>query len=324
MAMGTDIGRAVEVLRQGGLVAFPTETVYGLGGDATNLDAVRRIFGVKQRPRTNPLIVHIADEDRARRYAQSWPKNAHRLAQAFWPGPLTIIVPRNEKIVPEVTAGLTGVGLRCPNHPFSLQLLQQFDGAVAGPSANRWTRLSPTTAAHVAEDLADNVDYILDGGPCPVGIESTVISVEKDKPIIYRPGRVSPHEIEKIIGSVQIFSGVVETDEAANSPGLSSQHYAPSAPTWRVEHWQLARISDWCRQHPQQPAAVLLLRPQLELTPPHRVIVMGDDPAYYARQLYVVLHEAEKWAADIWIEMPPDESGWFAVRDRLTRAARPG
>jgi len=325
MSMKPDIARAVDVLRAGGLVAFATETVYGLGGDATNADAVRRIFGVKRRPRTNPLIVHVADEAAAKRFAAKWPDAAHQLASAFWPGPLTIIVPRGKQIVNEVTAGLSSMGVRSPDHPLALELLQAFDGPVAAPSANRWTRLSPTTAAHVKEDLGDEVDFILDGGPCPVGIESTVISVETDRPIIYRPGKISRGQIEEVIGPVEVFAETVETGQAAPSPGLNGQHYAPTAPTWRVEHADLGAAIDWCRKHPNEPAAVIVLSKVAEIsTPPHRVIVMGDDPTEYARRVYAVLHDAEKWAAAIWIEMPPGQPEWAAVRDRLTRAARPG
>src|SRR5947207_9629696 len=184
------IGKAVEILRAGGLVAFPTETVYGLGADATNAEAVAKIFAAKGRPATNPLIVHVADVDTARRFAASWPLAASHLAEQFWPGPLTLVLPRSPAIVPAVSAGLRTVGLRVPNHPLALQLLQQFGGPVAAPSANRSNRVSPTTAQHVRDELGDAVDLVLDGGPCAVGIESTVLDLTGDRPAILRPGGV--------------------------------------------------------------------------------------------------------------------------------------
>src|SRR4051812_1359954 len=183
-----DIRRAAQVLRSGGLVAFPTETVYGLGADATNADAVAKIFAAKGRPSTNPLIVHVADAATARRYATDWPVAASRLAERFWPGPLTLVLPKAMSIVSAVTAGLGTVGLRVPNHPLALQLLQDFSGPVAAPSANRSNRVSPTTAQHVRDELGDSVDVILDGGPCAVGIESTVIDLTTaPRPTLLRP-----------------------------------------------------------------------------------------------------------------------------------------
>ena len=196
------IARAAEILRSGGLVAFPTETVYGLGADATNPDAVRRIFAAKGRPTTNPLIVHVADIETAKRYAATWSDAAQTLAAVWWPGPLTLVVPKAASIVPEVTAGRETVGLRVPDHPLALELLRAFGGAVAAPSANRSNRVSPTTAGHVLEELAGSVDLILDGGPCTVGIESTVLDLTTDVPTILRPGGVSRGQLEAILGRV--------------------------------------------------------------------------------------------------------------------------
>src|SRR6185437_5916133 len=181
-----DIERAAGILRAGGLVAFPTDTVYGLGADATNAAAVTKIFAVKGRPGTNPLICHVADESMARRYATTWPAAASRLAARFWPGPLTIVVPRAPSIVSGVTAGLNSVGLRAPDHKLTLELIRLFDGPVAGPSANRSNYVSPTTAQHVRDEFGDAIDMILDGGPCDVGIESTVLDLSGEQPTLLR------------------------------------------------------------------------------------------------------------------------------------------
>ena len=184
------IVRAAAIVRSGGLVAFPTETAYGLGADATNADAVAKIFTVKGRPPTNPLICHIADEEMAKRYATIWPLAASRIAQRFWPGPITIVVPKQPTIVDSVTAGLPTVGLRAPAHELTLQLIRVFDGPIAGPSANRSNHVSPTTAQHVRDEFADAIDMILDGGPCEVGIESTVLDLSTPRPTILRPGAI--------------------------------------------------------------------------------------------------------------------------------------
>src|SRR5947207_69544 len=205
----SDVTEAVKILRRGGLVAFPTETVYGLGADATNADAVAKIFAAKGRPATNPLIVHVAGADVARRYAADWPVAASHLAQAFWPGPLTLVVPRGATIVSQVTAGGDTVGLRVPAHPLALELLRAFDGPVAAPSANKSNRVSPTAAQHVRDELGDAVDLVLDGGPCTVGIESTVLDLTGERPVILRPGGVQRRKIETILGPVDVFGGSV-------------------------------------------------------------------------------------------------------------------
>jgi L-threonylcarbamoyladenylate synthase len=207
-AMGTTmIQTAVDILRRGGLVAFPTETVYGLGADATNPAAVARIFTAKGRPATNPLIVHVADEATARKHAAEWPDLAGQLAEQFWPGPLTIVVNRGLGIADAVTAGGPTVGLRVPDHPLALELLGTFGGAVAAPSANRSEHVSPTLASHVVDDLGDRVDLILDGGPCGVGIESTVVDVSQRTVRILRLGGVGVDELEQIVGPCQLGRG---------------------------------------------------------------------------------------------------------------------
>ena len=314
-----EIARAVEILRRGGLVAFPTETVYGLGADAGNADAIRRIYAAKQRPNDNPTIVHVADAQSAQRYAAAWPEHAQRLAGRFWPGPLTLVVPRSDRVVPEASAGLETVGLRCPDHPLALRLLRAFDGPVAAPSANRSTRVSPTTAQHVRDELGGSVDLILDGGPCSVGIESTVLDLSGSRPTILRPGAVTQGQIQAQIGPVD-----VRSDQAlrgpVRSPGLKEMHYAPHAPAYRFSTEQLPEVLG--RAHG---AAGLLIVPVIvNCDLAGRVVEMPSSPEQYARCLYSVLRETDRPpTAAIFIEMPPDEPAWAAIRDRLSRATRP-
>jgi len=297
-----EIEQAVTLLRQGKLVAFPTETVYGLGADATNADAVAKIFIAKGRPSTNPLICHVADATVAKRYAKSWPAKAQQIADAFWPGPVTIIVEKTDAISDLATAGGSTVGLRAPDHPITLDLLKQFDRPLAGPSANRSTRVSPTTAQHVRDELGDSVDLILDGGPCRVGIESTVLNLAGDRPAILRPGGISREQIEAVIGPVMMQHHVTSAETAALSPGQHAIHYAPQTPAYRFESKQLSQID-----------------------PAHAAVIRCDiDPIAYARTIYDRLRSLDaQGLRAIYVEMPPDEPRWLAVRDRLIRATRP-
>lgn len=333
-----EIARAVEILRSGRLVAFPTETVYGLGADATNAEAVRRIFAAKGRPGTNPLIVHVADAAVARRYARVWPEEATELAERFWPGPLTIILPKQPVIVDEATAGLDTVGLRVPNHPLALEMLRAFDGPVAAPSANRSTRVSPTTAEHVRQELGDAADFILDGGPCAVGIESTVLDLSGGRPAILRPGAVTREQIEEVIGPVEIGRGVeAGAGEAAKSPGQHLVHYSPRATTWWFEAGQWEQVRAWCASNLAEKWAVVAITRELRLGRLDRpkeakidaplredgIVRMPADPASYGRYLYATLRRLdEQGVATILIELPPDADEWAAIRDRLTRAGR--
>jgi L-threonylcarbamoyladenylate synthase len=287
----TEIDRAAELLRAGRLVAFPTETVYGLGAHALDADAVRLIFEAKGRPQSSPLIVHVASIDAARELASEWPERAQILAERFWPGPLTIIVPK-KAIVPDiVTAGLPSVGLRVPAHPVALALLQAAGIPIAAPSANRFTELSPTTAQHVREGMAD---LILDGGPCTVGIESTVISLTGDTALILRPGMITRTQIEEAIGPVEVSAG-------AESPGQHPRHYSPRTPVVIDGKTREGRVI------------------HLDFT------TMPRDAGTYAERLYRRLHEIDREGYDwISIEMPPDTPEWAGIRDRLIRAAHRG
>lgn len=313
----TPLQKAVQILRQGGLVAFPTETVYGLGADARRDDAVNRIFAAKGRPATNPLIVHIHDIAAARSYAGHWPEKAQSLAEHFWPGPLTLIVQKTNAISSIVTAGGPTVGLRIPSHPLALQLLRQFDGPLAAPSANRSTHISPTTADHVRQELGDRVDLILDGGRCQVGIESTVLDLTTDPPAILRPGGLSKAQIESIIGPVLEFNRTAPLNQPVASPGQQEIHYAPTTPTYRFEPGQRQTL-------PQTNAAHIFLgQPSIRPHDKHH-ITLPEDPAQYARYLYALLRELDSRGLEaIYIQMPPDEPRWTAIRDRLRRASRP-
>ena len=289
--MSDQLQRAAELLRAGRLVAFPTETVYGLGANALDAQAVERIFQAKGRPHSSPLIVHIDCLDRARELAAVWPEKAETLARRFWPGPLTLVVPKKPAVPDVVTAGLASVGLRMPAHPLALDLLKAARIPLAAPSANRFTQLSPTTAQHVREGLGDRVDLILDGGACVVGIESTVLSLVGEMPRILRPGMIARPDIEALIGPVEQGAG-------PESPGQHPRHYSPRT---RV-----------------------ILGPSPERGKGVRVDFsnMPGHPQAYAERLYAVLHDLDRLGYDwIAVEMPPDTPEWAGVRDRLNRSA---
>lgn len=324
------IAQAVEILRNGGVAAFPTETVYGLGADATNLPAVRKVFSIKGRPATNPVIVHVADADVAKRFTSNWSEPASKLVQKFWPGPLTLVVPKADSIVTAATAGRKTVGLRAPDHPLAQQLLRAFDGPIIGPSANRSTRVSPTTAQHVQEELGSKVDLILDGGPCRIGIESTVLDLSVSPPMVLRPGAISKWEIEEVIGPVELFSGSVAAGKSAPGPGMQAAHYAPATPTYRFERRQAQRVADWCMKNPSKACIILRLGAAggedpipSSLSMNQRQVIMPAQPPEYARQMYAALRHADRQnPAVIWVEIPADDAHWIAVRDRLLRASR--
>lgn len=314
-----NVERAVQILRAGGVVAFPTETVYGLGGDATNPAAIARIFAAKGRPATNPLIVHVADIYAARRYATEWPETAQKLAEKFWPGPLTLVLPKSPAIVSGVTAGLHAVGLRVPQHPMALALLAAFDGPVAAPSANRSNRISPTTAQHVKDELGNAIDGVLDGGPCGVGIESTVLDLSTGTPALLRPGGVSREDIEAVIGPVTL--GGAADARPAISPGQHPVHYAPLTPAWRVD--DTARFASLLMR--ASSGAILLKTTDIGSVGvlPGVVFYLPAEPAAYAQQFYSTLrHLDAKGLANIYIELPPQDERWLAIRDRIVRATR--
>jgi L-threonylcarbamoyladenylate synthase len=315
------IEKAVQLLREGRLVAFPTETVYGLGADASSADAVKRVFTAKGRPPTNPLIVHVADIEAAKRYTTAWSDAAQTLAAAWWPGPLTLVLPKHPSIVDEATAGLQTVGIRVPDHPLALKLLQAFGGAVAAPSANRSNHVSPTTAEHVRKELGDAVDLVLDGGPCAVGIESTVLDLTGEVPTILRPGGVSQKQIEFIVGPIKVREGQATAEVPGNSPGQLPVHYAPRTRAIRFTTAQRGLI------HPQtnaQSNGIVVLSPLQIFKKWGPIIAMPNDPAQYAKHIYAVLRELDDMNLHtIYVELPPDKPEWAAIRDRLCRATVP-
>jgi L-threonylcarbamoyladenylate synthase len=307
---------AADLLRDGKLVAFPTETVYGLGADASNPAALRRMFEAKGRPENHPVIVHVADFDGAQRWSSSMPDEARALAEAFWPGPLTLIVPRASHVLDAVTGGQASVGLRAPAHPVARALLAEFGTGIAAPSANRFGLVSPTTARHVADDLGDSVDLILDGGACDVGIESTIIAFTTPTPMLLRPGGVDIASIARVLGRMPVTGDAA----APRASGTLASHYAPRTPAslvardaLRAELAQLEgrderiAVLAWSVEPPDDFDGVWVSAP--------------GDAAGYAQALYANLRALDAAAADaILIEQMPEGNAWDAVRDRLTRA----
>ena len=311
------ITRAANVLRDGGLVAFPTETVYGLGADARNTVAVNRVFAAKRRPADHPVIVHIADSRQLPLWSPDVPRLAWQLAEAFWPGPLTMILRRASDVIDAVTGGQDTIGLRVPAHPVALDLLREFRGGIAAPSANQFGHISPTTAAHVLAELNGDVDLILDGGPCSVGIESTIVDFTATRPRILRPGQLSRDMIEAVLG-------INLLDELTGAPRVSGDlpsHYAPHTPVrWLVSAQLEAALID-ASTHTR--IGVIALGVEANPGLPHiEWCSLSDDPVVYARLLYASLRELDEHGLDlILLEVPPDTRMWEAVRDRLRRAA---
>lgn len=310
--MTPEVRRAAEILRAGGLVAFPTETVYGLGADASSAAAVARLYAAKRRPADHPVIVHFADAAGAFAWALEVPEAARKLAARFWPGPLTLILKRSKLAGDFVTGGQDSVGLRVPSHPVAQALLREFKGGVAAPSANRFGEVSATTAAHVREDLAADAELVLDGGASEVGIESTIVDVSGAKAILLRPGHIGVKELEAALGA----SLAAKAADAPRHSGGLERHYAPRTPAQLVPGHQLdAEIVKW-----KSRVAVLAFS-----RPDERVdywLRMPMDPVAYAQKLYAALRELDSAGCErILIESPPDEPGWEAVRDRLMRAA---
>lgn len=312
------IARAAQLLRDGRLVAFPTETVYGLGANALDAAAVQRIYDAKGRPAYNPLIVHVASSANVRDVARSWNDTAERLANAFWPGPLTLVLPKRPEVPDLVTAGLDSVAVRVPDHPVALALLQACGLPLAAPSANRSMMLSPTTGAHVAKSLGDAVDMILDAGPTTVGIESTVIDVTGARPTLLRPGMLSVPDIEAVVGPIDIATQAAG-GAARPSPGMMDRHYSPRGRLMLVTAADIPRVARRERELGARVGALVI-----EANVPNIPVTrMPADPAGYAAQLYTGLHTLDDAACDVIIvERVPNGAEWFGVRDRLERASR--
>lgn len=292
-----DIEEAAKLIRSGRLVAFPTETVYGLGANALDANAVERIYAAKGRPASSPLIVHVDSVEMAQRIVSEWPERAARLADRFWPGALTLVLPKSEIVPDNVTAGLATVGVRVPSHPVALALIRAAGVPIAAPSANRFTELSPTTAEHVRQSLGEHVALVLDGGPTQVGIESTVLALDGDTALLLRPGMISRMEIERVIGPVQ--TAGTEPAGAHRSPGMHRKHYSPKT-------------------------RFLLLDEGAAMPPGNGVLLeMPADPGAYAKALYAKLHDLDaqqlEWIA---VRRPPSEPEWTGILDRLERASQ--
>jgi len=296
MEKTTCLSNAAGLIRAGELVAFPTETVYGLGANALDPAAVEKIYAAKRRPATSPLIVHVSSIEMARSLVREWPERAEQLARIFWPGPLTLVLPKQPHVPDRVTAGLDTVGVRMPANPIAQELIREAGVPIAAPSANRFTELSPTTAQHVRDALGDRVAMVLDGGRTTVGIESTVLSLAGQDAVLLRPGMVTQREIEAVIGPVRVLQDAPEGSHS--SPGLHARHYSPKTPLILME----------AGQPPPSGRGVCLQMP--------------SDPRAYAAVLYERLHEADAQGLDwIAVERPPATAEWSAIRDRLERAS---
>jgi L-threonylcarbamoyladenylate synthase len=314
------IARAAALLGQGRLVAFPTETVYGLGANALDPAAVTRIYEAKGRPGHNPLIVHVADAAAARRLVTAWPDVAERLAARWWPGPLTLVLPKSREVPAEVTAGLNTVALRVPAHPVALALLKAAGVPIAAPSANRSGEVSPTTAEHVQQSLGDQVPMILDAGPTTVGIESTVLDLSDRAPTLLRPGMVTREELEAVIGPVEVAAPVAAVDAPRPAPGMLERHYAPKAPVLLFR--EPAEVQAQVAAIRAQGGRIAALVRTASISGAVALERLPDDPTAYARELYGALHRLDgQGPALILIERPPAAPEWAGIRDRLARAA---
>ncbi len=316
----TAIAKAVELLHQGRLVAFPTETVYGLGTDAGNAEAVTGIFRAKGRPVDHPLIVHIASSAQLSDWASQVPDAAQRLAKLFWPGPLTLILKKRPEVPDEVTGGQDTVGLRIPDNPVALRLLRAFGGGIAAPSANRYKRVSPTQASHVAEELDGLIDLILDGGPCRVGVESTIIDLSGASPLLLRPGRISKAEIEQELQCELTVISATNND-TPRAPGQMTVHYAPLTSTRLCPP---ERLSETIRQLNDQGKKIGLLAYRFESKSSSSVTIyyLPETADDYAQGLYAALRDLDRLGLDaILVEQPPESNEWHAVNDRLKKAA---
>ena len=309
------VEEAVAALRRGGLVGFPTETVYGLGADARNPQALARLFEVKGRPAAHPVIVHIADASALAQWARDIPEYAQRLARAFWPGPLSLVLKRAEGVLDAVTGGQDTVGLRVPSHPVAQELLQAFGGGIAAPSANRFGRVSPTEAGHVRADLGADVDVVLDGGRSQVGIESTIVDCSGERPVLLRPGRITAAQVEEV-AQVPL---AAPDETSTRAPGTLASHYAPRA---KLRLLKRTGMLEAISAHKGRRIAALAIEVAVPRVSAALLIVVPAVAAEYARALYANLRALDAAGADlILVELPPDTPAWAGVLDRLRRAA---
>lgn len=305
------------MLRAGGLIAFPTETVYGLGADAARPDAVARIYQAKGRPSEHPVIVHLPDAEAMPQWATDIPPVAWQLAARFWPGPLTLILKRSQRVPDCVTGGQDTVGLRVPNHPVALALLKAFGGGLAAPSANLFGRVSPTTARHVSEEMADRIDGVIDGGPCTVGLESTILDLSGEEPRILRTGMITADMLAEVLG----FAPPVRTSSRVRVPGALPVHYAPLTPLYLAAQGELDAQISLLVTTGKKIAVLSFREPGIPL-PDCLWHTLPDNPADCGRELYARLRALDsEHCTAILVEQPPAGQSWDAIRDRLTRAA---
>jgi L-threonylcarbamoyladenylate synthase len=313
------LAEAADLLRAGRLVVFPTETVYGLGADATNAAAASAVFAAKGRPAINPLIVHVPSGGDVLRVAGDFPESARRLVERFWPGPLTLVLPKGRAVAEAVTGGGPTVAVRVPAHPVALGLLRAAGVPVAAPSANRSSQLSPTTAAHVLAGLDGRVDLVIDAGPTTGGLESTVLDLTRTPPRLLRPGLIAPGELEAVVGVIQRPAGPATDGPALPSPGMLDRHYAPRTPLVCLPPTEAARAVASGERVGWLTATKGPAGPSVEC------VRLPADPAVWAARLYAELHRLDGMGLElVVVDMPPAAEEWLAVRDRLRRAAVPG
>jgi L-threonylcarbamoyladenylate synthase len=318
------LAEAARILRGGGLVAIPTETVYGLAARALDEKAVARVYAVKGRPVNHPLIAHVATEDGAKALAASWPERAARLAKAFWPGPLTVVVDRAPHVPAAVAGGTDSIAVRAPSHPVAHALLALLGEPLAAPSANRFQGLSPTTAAHVVKELGDAVDLVLDAGPCEAGIESTVVDVRGDTPRVLRPGAVGLAALRGVLHDVESVAASVRGSEPRVSPGMEARHYAPRARLLLADTWEEARRIAYGLAAGGARVGLVTHEKRTTSVPENQILArtLPRDPAQYARLLYRTLHDLDDAGVDaIVVQGVPRDEAWWAVADRLRRGS---
>jgi L-threonylcarbamoyladenylate synthase len=320
------VAEAAAALRAGGLVAFPTETVYGLGAMALDPGALARVYAAKGRPASHPLIAHVLGEDDAKALAADWPELASRLARAFWPGPLTLVVERAAGVPSAVSGGGPTIAVRVPAHAVARALIAALGAPIAAPSANRYQSLSPTTAAHVVKQLGDAVDLVLDGGACEAGIESTVIDVRGATPRVLRPGAASMARLRALLPNLEAQTHRAAEGTPRASPGMDARHYAPRARLLVAARGEIGAAVAASSSTGRRVGVVVRTLPALDLEPrPDLVRSLRDDPEAYAAGLYATLHDLDACGVDdIVVEAVPDAEDWLAVADRLRRAATTG
>ena len=313
-----NIDKAVDILRAGGVVAFPTETVYGLGADARSPVALQKIFSIKERPSNHPLIVHIAHLSQLADWACDISKQAFEVANFFWPGPLTLILKKKPHVLNSITGGQDTIGLRIPSQPIAQALLQHFGDGIAAPSANKYTHLSPTTASAVYAELGETVDFVLDGGECALGLESTILDMSGDEPVLLRPGMITREALTAVLGK-PIANQAQKTSIRVS--GMHHLHYAPVTQTILLDEYAIPEYIESLAQHQYPIAVVTHSNVSISIQPEIKHITLSSQPSVYAHDIYHVLRELDHACVrSILIESVPMSAEWDAIRDRVMKA----